>query len=417
MRLSAATLAIIFVFNSACAQAEGMKPKGMVWIPLCSKRVAQRFIAGREGEARAFTNIQVFVPDVRLQPPAQNQAAATPYFIETPASIACVYGLVPRQNGCKPAAVNVNASGGGRVIAIVDAYDAPKIKEDLVTFSDRFGLPAPSFDVVYASNHQPANDKGWEIEISLDVEWAHAMAPQAKIILVEAEDNQYSNLFAAVDKASSLVAAAGGGQVSLSWGGSEFGSQLGFDSHFAKPPGVVYLAASGDDPGVSYPATSQAVIAVGGTSIDRDSTGTLIGETPWTSEGAGPSLFEALPTYQNSMGLNPGMRRAIVDVAAIADPSNGGVWVYDSSNSNAAQNNGWLAVGGTSAATPIVAGIINNAGRFASNTGDELSYMYAHMPSFNDIKTGTCGPVASYTATTGWDYCTGVGTPNGKGGL
>ena len=116
--------------------------------------------------------------------------------------------------------------------------------------------------VVFAAESRPANNKGWEIEISLDVEWAHAMAPDAKIILVEANSNCYNDLLAAIDVASELAASQGGGQVSISWGGAEFATETAYDAHFTKP-GVVYFAAAGDTQALSYPATSPHVVAVG----------------------------------------------------------------------------------------------------------------------------------------------------------
>jgi kumamolisin len=395
-----------------------VRPFGMVVLPESSVRLAQPLISGFEGESRAFTNVAIFVPGIKVQPKGLSAAAPpAPYFIETPASIACVYGLVQRQSGCNPNAVTTNANGGSKVIAIVDAFDAPAIKSDLDTFSKRFGLPPANFDVVFASGMRPPNDKGWEIEISLDVEWAHAMAPNAKLILVEANSNCYNDLLAALDAASELVASQGGGEVSLSWGGSEFATETNYDAHFSKP-GVVYFVATGDVPGVSYPAMSPNVVAVAGTSVNRNSeTGEFIGETPWKNTGGGPSAFERRPAYQNGISGIVGHARGVADVAAIADPSNGGVWIYDSQNVNARSNEGWLAVGGTSAATPIVAGIANNAGRFAMSSADELAYIYSHATSFTDIRTGTCGPVGIYAAVVGWDYCTGVGTPNSKSGF
>jgi subtilase family serine protease len=416
--LFALELCIALTIGCQTALAQHAKPEGTVFVPESSIRQVQPLTSGFEGESKAFTNIAVFAPAIHIQPMFDSEGAPPPpYFIETPASIACVYGLVERQNGCNPNTAHTNASGGSKVIAIVDAFDAPAIKSDLEAFSKRFGLPPANFEVVFASGTRPANDKGWEIEISLDVEWAHAMAPGAKIILVEANSNSYSDLLAAVDIANELVASQGGGQVSLSWGGSEFATETSYDVHFTKP-GVVFLVAAGDTPGVSYPATSPNVVAVGGTSINRDAkTGALLGETPWKSTGAGPSSFEHRPAYQNVVSAIVGNTRGAADVAAAADPSRGGVWIYDSGNSNERSNGGWLAAGGTSAATAIMAGIVNNAGRFAKSGSDELTYIYTHAAGFTDIKTGTCGPVGVYAAVPGWDYCTGMGTPNGKDGL
>jgi subtilase family serine protease len=151
---------------------------------------------------------------------------------ETPASIACLYALVSVVPGCNPQTVSAVPSGGKGVIAIVDANHAPNAMADLNVFSQNFGLPlvdSTSFQVVYATSAgtttstPPPYDSGWEMEISLDIQWAHAMAPNAKIILVEANSANLSDMFAAVSLAASYATPGSGGQVSLSWGASEEG--------------------------------------------------------------------------------------------------------------------------------------------------------------------------------------------------
>src|SRR5712671_6432700 len=144
---------------------------------------------------------------------------------ETPASLRSVYKLP--------------STGGSGVIAIVDAFDYPTAENDLNVFSSQFGLPACTtangcFKKVFASGSQPAANCGWSQEAALDIEWAHAMAPNAKIVLVEAATNSFVDLFAAVDVATSQVLAGptGKGEVSMSWGGSEFSGENANDSHF-----------------------------------------------------------------------------------------------------------------------------------------------------------------------------------------
>src|SRR5262249_21107331 len=154
---------------------------------------------------------------------------------ETPASIACVYRLVDKPiRGCSPDVTTENPSGGSGAIAIVDAFDDPRAASDLAHFSAQFGLPAADFQVVFAQGSRPPQDTtgGWEIEESLDIEWAHAMAPHAKIFLVEAADNTFENLFSAVVLASFLVVENGGGEVSMSWGGSEVAEETQWDPFF-----------------------------------------------------------------------------------------------------------------------------------------------------------------------------------------
>jgi len=417
-------LLIATIASASVPFAQQRKLAGAIFTPQSSIRTPQPLIAGLEGVFQAFTNVVVFVPAIPIEPPTAAAVAPAPYFIETPASIACIYSLVPRTSGCNPNVVRTNPSGGGKVVAIVDAYDAPNIRDDLKVFSDRFNLPSPSaveFSIVFASGIRPeapaALKEGWEIEISLDVEWAHAIAPSAKIILVEANSNSYADLMAAVDMAANIVTQQGGGEISLSWGGSEFSRETVYDAHFAKD-GVVYFAATGDVPGVSYPSSSPQVVAVGGTSIVRDqSTGEFIGEKPWSSAGAGPSAVENIPSYQSSISNIVGAKRGTPDLAAVADPNAGGVWVYDSGNASVGTNKGWLSVGGTSAATPIVAAIANLGGRFAASSADELSHVYRGGGKFNKILAGTCGPLGIYASAPGWNFCTGVGSPNGTSGL
>jgi len=331
---------------------------------------------------------------------------------EYPASLGCVYNLVsPRVPGCNFYTASVNPTGGSKAIAIVDAYDAPNAASDLAYFSSWFGLPVPSsstFQVVYASGTEPAYDAGWEVEESLDVQWAHAMAPNAKIYLVEAASNSFSDLYYAVSVASTLVAAAGGGEVSMSWGASEFSGEDSYDSYF-QTSGVVYFAATGDAPGTSYPSASPYVVAVGGTSVGRNpATGLFRHETSWSEAGGGLSPYVSRPSYQNSIVGIVGPSRGVPDVSAIANPETP-VWVYIS------DQGGWGTVGGTSVATPVMAGIVNSAGSFSKSTLKELQKIYNPLNIyFFDITQGYCGPYAIYVPGPGWDFCTGKGSPRTK---
>ena len=216
---------------------------------------------GSGGVPRPHTHSMRFVPVAAIHPDDGNGT-----FYETPASLACVYRQGPMPYGCVPGSVTTVASGGSKTIAIVDAYDHPNIARDLAYYSSYFGLPAPKIQVVFASGTRPGQDPtgGWESEEAIDVEMAHALAPNARIVLVEAATPD--DLFTAVDVASNLVAQAGGGEVSMSWGSGEFSSESSYDTHFQKP-GVVYFASTGDDPGTQYPSVSPYVVAVGGTSI------------------------------------------------------------------------------------------------------------------------------------------------------
>ncbi len=360
----------------------------------------------------AHTNIRVLIPEGRVH---TEQAAGPPYAgyaYETPASLACVYGLVAVVTGCNPNKVTAVPTGGARMIALVDAYDAPNAASDLAAFSAQFGLLAANFQVVYASGTKPAYDMGWEFEESLDVQWAHAMAPNAKIVLVEAASSSYADLMTAEDVASKMVNAAGGGEVSNSWGGGEFSGETSYDSHFVKA-GVVFLASAGDDPGTSYPSTSPNVVSAGGTTVRRNpSTFAFVAEEPWDAAGGGVSLVEPRPSYQSGISKTVGNFRGVPDLSFDSNPITG-VWVYDS---NAG---GWNIVGGTSVASPSLAGILNLAGSFNTSSNAELAEIYGKLgvaADFNDITAGYCGPYGGYSAATGWDFCTGVGSAEGKAG-
>jgi subtilase family serine protease len=340
--------------------------------------------------------------------------------------LGCVYFLVStRVSGCNPTTATLNPSGGSKVIAIVDAFDDPNAATDLATFSAQFGLPAANFSKVFASGVKPPQDPtgGWELEASLDIEWAHAMAPSAKIVLVEAASNSLSNLLAAETVAANFVATAGGGDVSNSWGGGEFSGETSFDSKFIKS-GVVFFASTGDRPGTEWPGVSPNVVAAGGTTISRNpSSLAFITERPWAETGGGHSRFESIPTYQTSLATIVGTSRGVPDVSFDADP-NTGVWVFDStpvsgSTSGCCGVRGWWIVGGTSVSAPALAGVVNSAGLFATSSDSELTTIYSNLGNtadFHDIAIDYCGPFAGLSGKTGWDFCTGVGSVHGKTG-
>jgi kumamolisin len=335
------------------------------------------------------------------------------YFYETPASLGCVCGLTsPPQIGCNPTDKLPNPSGGAKAIAIVDAYDYPTAFSDLQIFSAQFALLVPTnqnFQVVYANGTPPKADSGWGLEAALDIQWAHAMAPSAKIYLVEAASNSFADLLTAVNVASNLVAAAGGGEVSMSWGGSEFAFQKLYDGYFTKSS-VVYVAAAGDSAGTIWPSTSPNVVSAGGTTNSRDANGDLQAQLAWSSTGGGPSKYESRPSYQSAISKIVGSKRGTPDVAADADPDTG-VWVF-----NSPYCGGWCIVGCTSAAAPVWAGIINAAGRFSASSQAELSTIYSNLgkpANFTDITQGSCGPNKGYLAKTGWDFCTSAGSADG----
>ena len=355
------------------------------------------------------TNFEIFVPN---SPKSTPQAVGSPYYnYETPASLACVYRRIPRSERCSPSAATAVATGGSRLIAIVDAYDHPNIADSLSTYSSTFGLPQASFGVVFASGTRPAQDPtgGWEQEEAIDVEMAHALAPGARIVLVEAASP--SDLFTAVDVASNLVAQAGGGEVSMSFSSSEYAGMQALDVHFHKP-GVVYFASSGDNPGVGYPSSSPYVVSVGGTTIARDpNTGFFLGEATWSDGGGGPSAYYQSPRYQDNVRYVSGAMRATPDIAAVGNPQSPvNVYSYIPGSSS---NTGWLLFGGTSVAAPLVAAITNATGTFRPSSFGELLNLYGGVggPGFRPIIRGICGPGGGYDPTPNWNPCVGLGSP------
>jgi kumamolisin len=377
---------------------------------------------------RAHTNVQTFLLD-GVQPKPDE---APPFFglaFETPASLACVYRLVEPVPGCNPNVTTENPSGGSGSIAIVDAFDDPTAASDLAAYSLQFGLPPANFTVVYASGSEPPVDPtgGWELEESLDIEMAHAMAPGAHIYLVEAPSNFDTDLYAAVQLGANLVACGnttctpvghGKGEVSMGWGGVEYDGEDLFDIVF-RHPGVVFLAAAGDAPGVEYPCTSSQVVCVGGTSVARSIfTGNFMYQVAWMDAGGGFSSFEPRPFYQDPLAEVVGDTRGVPDISFDGNPTTG-VWVFDSNPSEGAPEGGWSIAGGTSVGSPAMAGVINAAGHFYNSSVKELEEIYSHPFrnfSFSDINRGYCGPYVTFAATRGWDFCTGMGTPWGYGG-
>ena len=375
---------------------------------------------------RAHTNVRFIVPE-DLSPNEAPPFAG--YAYETPASLACLYHVVKPIPGCNPNSTTNTPNGGSQSIAIVDAYDDPNAAADLAFFSAQFGLPFSSskFQVVYAGGSRPPEDPtgGWEIEESLDIEYSHAMAPNAKLYLVEANSNFDSDLYAAVLMASNLVACGqtttcpvhskGRGEVSMSWGGGEFVQETELDSFFTTP-GVVYFASAGDSPGVLYPCASPNVVCAGGTSMARnENTGNFIAEIAWSDAGGGISQVEPIPSYQadnHSIARQLGGFRGVPDLSSDSNP-NTGIWVWDTFPVDGDET-GWFIVGGTSAASPTLAGIVNASGQFASSGVAELFtlYRFDNRGNFNDITYGACGNYSGTFSASGWDLCTGFGSPN-----
>jgi subtilase family serine protease len=306
------------------------------------------------------------------------------------------------------AAYALSGSSGTPLVAIVDAYDAPTAAADLAAYRSQFGLPACGagcFTKVNQSGQPsplPTVDAGWAQEISLDLDMVSAACPNCHILLVEANSAYFADLAAAVNTAAQMGADA----ISNSYGGSDFSqSQMpGYDH-----PGIAVTASTGDNGyGVESPASFKTVIAVGGTSLTKNSNGTFT-ESAWSGAGSGCSTRNIKPGYQTSVTQCSG--KASADVSAVADP-NTGVSVYDSTPYGGAS--GWLVFGGTSASSPIIASVYAMGGNLA---GYPAAYTWAHQSGLHDVTSGSnarhCSVSRWCQSQVGWDGPTGLGTPNG----
>lgn len=334
---------------------------------------------------------------------------------KTPAQIRKAYGFDLIADGA------IVGDGSGQTIAVIAAHDNPNILADLTTFSSQYNLPAPNasnfikVDQNGGTNY-PAADATWAGEIALDVEWIHAMAPQATILLVEA-DSAFSDLDVAVNYAKSYP---GVSVVSMSYGSTEYSQQVNDDSIYTSLNGhpVTFVASSGDDAGiVNYPASSPNVVAVGGTSLYLNASNGYLSEKAWgyrngSGTGGGVSVYETKPGYQSGVALG-GNFRTVPDVALNADP-NTGVAVCDSYNGGSTP---WYTVGGTSFSAPVWSSLIAIANQFRSieskplldGPTDTLSGLYSmDVNNFRDVTTGSAG---KFKAAAGYDLTTGLGTP------
>jgi len=314
------------------------------------------------------------------------------------------YGPVDLQSAYKLTAAAAS-SGATQTVAIVDAYDDPTAEADVAIYRAQFGLPACTsangcfrkVDQNGGTSYPPPN-AGWEGEIALDTDMVSAICPNCHILLVEADDNLLDNLGTAVDEAATL----GATQISNSYGGAEVADETFVDRDYDHP-GIAVTASSGDlGWGVEYPAASPYVSAVGGTSLTRDSaTARGWDESAWSGAGSGCSAYEPKPAWQTDVGC---AHRSVADVSAVADPHTG-VAVYSTADG------GWVAFGGTSVASPIVASVDALIG----STAGSPQYPYANAGRYFDVSSGSNGSCGSYLCTggLGYDGPTGIGTPDG----
>jgi subtilase family serine protease len=313
-----------------------------------------------------------------------------------PADIRSAYGLPG------------GASGAGKTVAVVDAYNAPTAESDLGVYRSQFGLPACTtangcFRKVgqTGTSSLPRNNGGWAQEISLDLDMVSAACPGCKILLVEAKSASFADLGTAVNTAARLGAVA----ISNSYGGSDSTANSAYNH-----PGVAVTASTGDSGyGVQSPASFPGVVAVGGTSLTKDSSARGWTESAWSGAGSGCSTLNAKPTWQTGTSCSG---KANADVSAVADP-NTGVAVYDSYSYQGAS--GWMVFGGTSASSPIIASVFAQGPTFS---GSAAALPWANPGALYDVTSGsngTCPTSVWCHSAGGWDGPTGLGTPNGLG--
>jgi subtilase family serine protease len=370
--------------------------------------------------AQADTGARVRHPLIVRLPPAGSLAitgvVGTTPFGYTPAQMRRYLGLT--------------GDGAGQTIAITNAYHAPHIREDARAFSETFGLPPPCDDTEQRGRRPPAPDcfplivaipqglppvdAGWALEASLDVEWAHAIAPRASILLVEGIVDDLDPMMAAIDYA----AKQGADVISNSWYTEESPDESRYDSHCRLHRAVCVFASGDDGYPATYPAVSPYVIGVGGTTLTLADDGSVISETAWSRSGGGASLYESRPLYQDGAHALPS--RGTPDVSYDGDIRTG-FPIYSTLGIGAVT--GWLQVGGTSAGAPQWAAIIAIADQLrkerhlqplAAFNGSAQAALYgeAVRPTLYDVVAGSngfCGTACA--AAPGSDFVTGLGSP------
>jgi subtilase family serine protease len=387
------------------------------------------------------------------------QAATAAVTVFTPAQIRAAYGMPPLPTSWVglPAATAANF-GAGQTVYVVDAYDHPNVLADLNAFSAKFGLPTCAVLTVASSSRLPlaapgaasgcsfakvtatlagtlspaavAYNAGWATEIALDVQWVHATAPLARIVLVEAASASLDSLYGAIRLANAM----GPGAVSMSFGAPEGSWTASYDAAFTAA-GMSYFAATGDaGASVQWPAVSAGVTAVSGTSLSYGGSGNR-SEVVWSGTGGGVSAYTPMPAYQASVAV-PGQplakagtaamrRRGVADVAFNANPNTG---QYIAFTAPGAKLPSWYVAGGTSLATPQWAGLAAVANAQRAGYGKAPLTLFnavlypkvaavvaAYAQAFLDIRSGSDGSCGTCAAGPAYDLPTGLGTPTVAG--
>ena len=347
------------------------------------------------GTARCHAHV---VTDARGNPMLGKAAGASPNVTPSgfgPSDLRTAYSL----------ATASASNGGGKTIAIIDAYGYPNAENDVNVYRKQYGIPPCTVatgclkivNQTGGSNLPPTNS-GWDQEQALDLDMASAICPNCKILLVQANTSGFSNLAAGVDYAASVPGVVA---ISNSYGGSEYSGEVTDQNHYNSPTthGIAVTVSSGDNGyGVQFPAASANATAVGGTHLVLGSP-----ETAWSGAGSGCSAYIAKQSWQKDTGC---AKRTVADVSAVADP-NTGVAVYGPNHGKST----WLVFGGTSVAAPLIAGVYAISGGVVPT-----STTYTNAAALNDVTSGSngsCGGTYLCTAVPTYDGPTGLGTPKG----
>jgi len=431
-------LAPVLLDEPADATSEPREPH-LQWVPPENRLLANERLTAQKLRDVTSSDVTQVAGGAREHALATGAAVVT----YTPAQIRAAYGFPSLPASVTGLTATQAAElGAGQTVYIIGAYHSPNVAAELAAFNAKFGLPtcttktitsvpAPAagsgceVSVVSATaaggltTAVPAYDAGWATEIALDVQWTHATAPLARLVVVEAADPSVNALVGAIKLANAM----GPGVVNMSLGVNEGSWISSYEAAFTGAD-MTYLAATGDSgSGVSWPAVSPKVLAVSGTSLTY-SAGSTRSETTWSGTGGGVSAYTAVPSYQTSAvpGMGTQSKRNVGDVSFNANPSTG---QYVATMPAGSTTVSWVSAGGTSMASPQWAGIvaIANAKRLVAGKallGAPHAVLYGQVATnaanyasgFKDVTTGSNGTCATCVAKVAYDTPTGLGTPN-----
>jgi subtilase family serine protease len=346
-------------------------------------------------------------------PTINPHATASPSVLYTPSQLNKAYGL-------SSLVTPSNKPGLGIKVAVIIAYTYPNLQSDCNRFCTQFGLPqltSANFSKITLGTQR---NSGWALEECLDVQMIHSIAPYATILVVEARSASLSDLNAAITAANN----AGADIISMSYGASEFSTELSTGSVFSRA-NTCYVASSGDTAAVvEFPSCHPNVLSVGGTTLTLDVNGNRASETTWNGGGCGYSQYISKPSYQNGITNLVGTHRACADLSFVANPLSG-VYVYYSGS--------WYGVGGTSVSAPCIAGFLSICNQLrVANSKAKLSTISGSATCFQNMIYQTISKSASGTTYTanfyditsgvdgnqiagaGYDLPTGLGSPIGN---